>query len=830
MKSTVTPPAWLSPLPAHLAERCRCVNSGTPQTSGEFVLYWMCTAVRTEENPALDAACHLATSLQKPLLVYHALSETYPFASDRHHLFILQGARDVQRQMAERGLSYVFHLEQRGSRHDSLKKLADRACVVLTEDMPTAPARLFLQGLTARTTTPIVAVDTACVAPVLLQGKAYERAFQFRDATRRLYDERLHRPWPACTQIPHPASINTPDLPFAPIDLQQASLPALIADCRIDHSVGPVVDTVGGTTAGMERWQTFRQQGLKRYADRRNDPLLDGSSRMSAYLHYGMVSPLRIAREAAAAGGAGAEKYVEELLIWRELAYGFCFYRPDHEQWSALPGWARRTLEQHAADRRPQLYSWEQLARGTTSEPLWNAAQQSLLVQGELHNNVRMTWGKAFLAWTETPQLALQLLIDLNHRYALDGRDPASYGGILWCLGQFDRPFETEQSVLGTVRPRPVREHARRLDVSAYRRITATTRCQPVPSIAVIGAGLSGCCAARTLADHGLPVQLFEKSRGAGGRMSARRTEQFTIDHGAPAFTARDERFRRYVRSWEQQGLVRNWRGRFVLLDADGRETELPARRRMVAIPGMSSLCQRLVQELPVRTETRIVQLQQQGSQWRLQDEQQQWSGPFDQVVLALPGPQADALLSTAGLTTAAVVPEYQSCWTLLAASPHLSSADWVQAEFPDGLIQRISRCQTRPGYAGPGGEQLAVAASFAWSKEQRETTAEDAGHRLINSLQQIRAFRGLSDWTWKAHHWRYALPGIGDPHVISGDLLRLGSLGLQLCGDWTMADGRSSCAAESAWLSGQAAAGRILCGLQLVKRRQRGLLWDSEP
>jgi predicted NAD/FAD-dependent oxidoreductase len=90
--------------------------------------------------------------------------------------------------------------------------------------------------------------------------------------------------------------------------------------------------------------------------------------------------------------------------------------------------------------------------------------------------------------------------------------------------------------------------------------------------------------------------------------------------------------------------------------------------------------------------------------------------------------------------------------------------------------------------------------------------------------------FRGLSDWTWKAHHWRYALPGIGDPHVISGDLLRLGSLGLQLCGDWTMADGRSSCAAESAWLSGQAAAGRILCGLQLVKRRQRGLLWDSEP
>jgi len=829
MKTTAAPPAWLSQLPPHLAERCRSVVPGAPVATAEFVLYWLCTAVRTDENPALDAACLLAAALQKPLLVYHALSETYPFASDRHHMFILQGARDVQRQMAERGLSYVFYLEQHGIRKDCLKLLADRACVVLTEDLPTAPARLFLHGLASRTTTPVVAVDTACVAPLLLQGKAYERAFQFRDATQRLYDERLRRNWPVCTQQPQSVAWNCLELPFEPVDLQRAELPRLIADCRIDHSVGPVVDTPGGTSAGMERWQAFRQQGLKRYADRRNDPLLDGSSRMSAYLHYGMVSPLRIAREAASCGGAGAEKYVEELLIWRELAYGFCFYRPDHEQWSALPGWARRTLEQHAGDPRPQVYSWEQLARGATSEPLWNAAQQSLLVQGELHNNVRMTWGKAFLSWTESPQQALQLLVDLNHRYALDGRDPSSYGGILWCLGQFDRPFEPEQPVLGTVRPRPVREHARRLDVKAWRQMTATTRCQPVPSIAVIGAGLSGCCAARILADHGLPVQLFEKSRGAGGRMAARRTEQFTIDHGASWFTARDERFRRYMRSWEQQGLVRNWRGRFVQLSADGQETDLPVQCRMTAVPGMSALCQNLARELSVHTRTRIVRLQQDGSKWRIQDEQQQWSGPFDQLVLALPGPQVETLLGTAELSAAAVIPDYQSCWTLLAASSHLSRADWVQAEVSDGLMARISRCQTRPGYDGPAGEQLAVEARADWSRAERDSAPEQVGQQVLQALQQQPTFRGLGDWTWQAHHWRYALPGIGDREGIATELCRLGAQGLQLCGDWTMDIGRSSCAVEAAWLSGQAAAGRILCSLQLVKRQQRNLLWDSE-
>ena len=115
-----------------------------------------------------------------------------------------------------------------------------------------------------------------------------------------------------------------------------------------------------------------------------------------------------------------------------------------------LPTWAIQTLKRHEKDARKSLYSHESLSRGMTDDPLWNACQHSLLKHGELHNNVRMTWGKAILEWTETPERALEVLIDLNHRYALDGRDPASYGGILWCLGQFDRPFPPEQPILGT--------------------------------------------------------------------------------------------------------------------------------------------------------------------------------------------------------------------------------------------------------------------------------------------------------------------------------------------------------------------------------------------
>ncbi|MGD8258641.1 MAG: hypothetical protein PVG70_04695 [Desulfobacterales bacterium] len=122
----------------------------------------------------------------------------------------------------------------------------------------------------------------------------------------------------------------------------------------------------------------------------------------------------------------------------------------------------------HLDDPREALYSWERLFRARTGDVLWDSAQISLLVHGELHNNVRMTWGKAFLNWTHKPQEALYLMIDLNHRLALDGNDANSYGGLLWCLGLFDRPFKPERPVIGRIRPRSTIDHAKRLNMAAY--------------------------------------------------------------------------------------------------------------------------------------------------------------------------------------------------------------------------------------------------------------------------------------------------------------------------------------------------------------------------
>ena len=542
-------------MPEHLQERLRPANDRIPNPDGRFVLYWMHNALRGHENPALDVALVAAERLGLPVFVYQGLSERYPYASDRHHSFILQGARDAHAELACRGIGSAFHLERPGHRGPHLRTLVARAAVVVTEDMPTEPITGWVERLTAEVAAPVLLVDTACVVPMRLVGRAHDRAFAYRDATLPLLEKRLTQPWP---EQPNPRErFIPPDLPFAPISLDTEECRSLIAECDIDHAVGPIPHTLGGSHAGYARWEAFEANRLRRYAEDRNDARRDGVSRLSAYLHHGMVSPLRIAREAAAVRGPGAEKYLDELLVWRELAYSFCFHRPNHESLAAIPRWAATTLRDHEADPRPANLDWETLSRGMTGDPLWDAAQRSLLMRGELHNNVRMTWGKALLEWTPDAATALRLMIDLNHRYALDGNDPASYGGLLWCLGQFDRPHPPPRRIFGTVRTRPTEEHASRLDPEQY--LVKATRPwgTAVPKVAVVGAGRSGLICARTLQDHGFDVTVFEKSKEPGGRMATRLVDPgLSFDHGAQYFTARDPHFTRHVEAWIARGIV----------------------------------------------------------------------------------------------------------------------------------------------------------------------------------------------------------------------------------------------------------------------------------
>ena len=446
-----------------------------PRAGGEFVLYWMQAAFRADDNIALNFAVQQGDRLRLPVLVYHGLRADYPWASDRLHTFILEGVADLQARFAERGIQYAFYLdtrspeaiaEAREGRHDPspLEQLARRAALVVTDFLPTFIHPRQIRRLREKVETPVIAVDGATVVPMALISREHPTARGFRTEVSRHLDDHL-RP------VGHeePALRGAIDLPFAPVTVTREGIPALVACCAVDHAVAPSPTLTGGSVAARRRLAWFLEHGLPRYADERNDPNVDATSRLSAYLHFGMISPQEVLLRVREAGPARqAERFLDEALVWREVSHNFCYYQPRHRTVEGIPAWARAELERHEGDPR-RLYAAEDLEFARTEDELWNACQRALLRDGELHNYLRMLWGKALLPWTRNAAEALRILEHLNNKYALDGRDPNSYGGIHWTFGRFDRPFY-RRPVYGTVRYQSTRAAAAKFDVPAYLR------------------------------------------------------------------------------------------------------------------------------------------------------------------------------------------------------------------------------------------------------------------------------------------------------------------------------------------------------------------------
>ena len=106
------------------------------------------------------------------------------------------------------------------------------------------------------------------------------------------------------------------------------------------------------------------------------------------------------------------------------------------------------------APRRPRkpLYTYEELERAETYDEVWNLSQRQLLACGTIHGYLRMLWGKKIIEWSATPEEALATMIHLHDLYALDGRDPNTYAGVLWCFGKHDRPWAPERPIFGSIR------------------------------------------------------------------------------------------------------------------------------------------------------------------------------------------------------------------------------------------------------------------------------------------------------------------------------------------------------------------------------------------
>ena len=473
------------------AERISPVNRAPVRPGGDYILYWMIATRRTGYNFALQRAVEHAVQLRKPLLVLEALRAGHRWASARFHQFVIDGMRDNARGFQRAGVRYHPYLEQNdGDGRGLLAHLAASAAVVVTDDFPCFFLPAMVAAAAARVDVAMEAVDANGLLPMRAVPRVHATAYAFRRALQAALPAHLaHGP------LPDPLVALTGPPPELPPDTATRWPDALgwldtggnLNDLPIDRRVR-AVDQRGGSVAASEALRQFLAGGLADYASARNHPDRDVSSGLSPYLHWGHLSSHQIfdaimtregwlgdtprratgAREGWWGVGANAEAFLDQLITWRELAFNFAAQRDDYELFESLPAWALATLDAHEGDEREWVYDLAPLEQARTHDPLWNAAQRQLVTTGRMHNYLRMLWGKKILQWSATPRDALAAMIELNNKYALDGRDPNSYSGIFWVLGRYDRPWFPERPIFGVVRYMTSESAARKLRLREF--------------------------------------------------------------------------------------------------------------------------------------------------------------------------------------------------------------------------------------------------------------------------------------------------------------------------------------------------------------------------
>lgn len=477
--------------------RCRIqpLNAAPVHKEGGYVLYWMTAARRLRWNFGLQRAVECSKEWNRPLLILEALRCDYPWANARLHRFILEGMRENALGLQGTPVFYYPFIEWNpGQGKGLLEAVSKRACAVVADWFPAFFIPNMIRAAASKIGVRLEAVDGNGLLPLEAAGGTFQTAHAFR----RFLQKNLR---PYLFEFPEPDPIGSGALPpFQGTMTEVASkwpsaLEHLLSDddtwwdgIPLDRSVSPGWCR-GGEGEARRRLDTFVRSRLPRYAEGRPHPDEDAESGLSPYLHFGHLSAhevfSRIADEeewtierlASASTGSrtgwwgmseNAEAFLDQLVTWRELGFNMCHHRDDYDRYGSLPDWARQTLAAHAPDPRPFLYEPEAFETAATHDPIWNAAQTQLATEGRMHNYLRMLWGKKILHWTRSPEEALAVMLELNNKYALDGRDPNSYTGIFWILGRYDRPWGPERPVFGKVRYMSSKNTARKLRMSDY--------------------------------------------------------------------------------------------------------------------------------------------------------------------------------------------------------------------------------------------------------------------------------------------------------------------------------------------------------------------------
>jgi deoxyribodipyrimidine photo-lyase len=441
------------------ASRIQPLNRRSIQ-DGRYILYWMQASQRVECNHALEYAVGEANSRNLPVVVVFGLTDRFPEANLRHYAFMLEGLEEVRRGLYNRGIRFAL---LHRSPELAATALAEEAALVVADRGYLRIQRQWRNHVAKNSPCAVVQVESDSVVPVETASPKEEyTAGTLRPKLQRILDGYLvplkERP------------VRKDSLSLRPdVDIEE-DFPSLLKKMKIDRAVSPVRAFRGGTDRANALLDEFIAKKIRHYDELRSDPGLDYSSHLSPYLHFGQISPLAVALRLSgerSIPAAARESFLEELIVRRELSMNFVFYNGRYDEYECLPDWARKTLAEHAKDRRDYRYGPEQWESAGTHDPYWNAAQREMMITGKMHNYMRMYWGKKLLEWSRTPAEAFRTALWLNNKYELDGRDPNGFAGVAWCFGKHDRAW-FERKVFGKIRYMNDAGLKRKFDMDAY--------------------------------------------------------------------------------------------------------------------------------------------------------------------------------------------------------------------------------------------------------------------------------------------------------------------------------------------------------------------------
>ena len=326
------------------------------------------------------------------------------------------------------------------------------------------------------------------------------------------------------------------------------------------------------------------------------------------------------------------------------------------------------------------------------------------------------------------------------------------------------------------------------------------------PTIAIIGAGLSGLSLANGLKEHA-SVTIFEKAGGVGGRMSTRYADNFHFDHGAQFFTARSKSFQRFLKPFIEKQIVQEWHPKIVTLEVGKKAYKRDwFEPHYVASSKMNMLCKTLSKEADVRLNVQIAKLTRELDGWFLSDSyQEERYGPFDWVVSSAPAPQTQVLFPQDFAEHELIEnKKMQGCYSLMLGFPEDLKLNWNAAKIKNSPIGWIAVNSSKP--LRDSGYSLLVQTTNEWAESNIETDQNTVQALLVEELGTLLQ-RNIRDAVYKnLHRWRYANT------VVDEDLENNGycmdeKLQLAACGDWCI--GRH---VESAYLSG--------CALSLALKK----------